>query len=180
MRTLKVLISHRRHRYPGRYVNTFTTSDPNLSIRTIIVFVALLAAILPASASERAERGRDWSLGKAGNHYVDEVARICPAKRLYWVSHNDMFELASLFRKTLPRDLRRSFDLKSGFRRRWDSVSACPGPGVSCDDHHMLIAIDKLGLMSRFARRVCASYDSCLSTANCTSAPDAKGGLGLD
>ena len=172
----KVIRRFRLHR-TQRYDNTRLILPGPIG-RIVIKFVGIVIAVAFYSASgARADDG-DWGFPPDGTLFLSEVRGVCPSKHLEFVSHYDMYEATSTFRASLPKTLRSRVDRAAGYNPRTEAIRGCHNiVGVTCEDFRMLHGLRRLGLMHRFAQRLCVSYVRCLGIVNCTTAPKAKGSL---
>jgi hypothetical protein len=120
----------------------------------------------------------DWNRDATGRQFVGELNRACGPKRLDFLSPADMEYVTSNYRSSLAPSLRKKVEAGAAFDRKSGRPSACRDlDGLTCDATEYLKGIGRAGLMHRFVRRLCESYEYCLSVVNCTSSPKAKGTL---
>ncbi len=138
-----------------------------------ICLVLIFSVILGGFA-----KAGEWDGGVTGMAFIRELKRSCPLKRLDLISQDDLNYATEIFHDSLSHNERLRLEFAIGFDRKLRGPAACRNVnGVSCEDHHYLDGLRKVGLMHRFVRRLCGSYVVCLSVANCTSAPKAPGTL---
>ncbi len=172
MRGVKVIgHTHRscRHRYAntGGVISRFHTL-----VRICVVLLSTFSIANAAFAHDKAELTGDWGVPSSDRHFLADLDRLCPKKKLYWISIDQMYDTVADFRDSLPRDLRRRVNIASRIGDRPSRVNVCRKSfSISCDTHHMIAGIDRAGLTGRFVRHLCAIFDGCSEHLECTLKP---------
>ena len=148
------------------------TNSRRRSARSCLVALMMLSAATPGHG--RTFRGEFWE-----EHYLAGIGKVCPTKRLDLLSPSALLDSVENFRDELRPALRRKmkkivgWDYKIGVPIRCRNLIG----GASCPAEANLEGIYKIGLMSRFVRRICVSYKGCAGQSDCKTDPHAKGTL---
>jgi hypothetical protein len=118
--------------------------------------LALLAAVLcPLSTDAQVDNYKPY-------HFL--LARECPSKHLEWISPADLGELIDNFHESLLASQKEKLDLAN------DEKTSCAKVmmGMTCGNVAALHAMTKVGLLTTFANKVCASHLICRGQSDCS------------
>ena len=124
-----------------------------LRLLSALVFLAVAASF----ASTSAIAADEWRL------WQRELRLWCPTNHVDWICEDCYIDLIDDFDRTLPKRLRRNVTKIA------DTSHPCASEvaGFSCEMTAHLIAMNRLGLMTRFARFGCQRY-RCSEGSVCT------------
>ena len=93
------------------------------------------------------------------------LTKQCPANHLEWLSEGELDDLIEVnFHDSLPESLQSKLDAAD---RREKQACANVTMGLSCFNTAYINAMGDAGLLSRFAKMVCASGLVCKASAEC-------------
>jgi hypothetical protein len=119
----------------------------------------LITGLIAALGSSQAAAADAWRL------WHRELKLWCPSHHVDWICEDCYIDLIEDFNRTLPKRLHRKVTAIA------DTSHPCANEvaGFSCEMTAHLIAVDRLGLMTRFARFGCRRY-RCSEGSVCTRA----------
>ena len=113
----------------------------------------ILVALSLAAASANRPSDLQIMIGPAFQQFARMSERICPARRLRFITPADLDYKEEGFVGRLPRDVRGQVDAANDHGRS----CANPNAGLSCPAQHMLDALSKAHQLGAFTRFACSS-----------------------
>ena len=123
----------------------------------------LLALALAAAALGWSATAQDSSDPATANYYA-QLAGLCPAKSLQFLSPGDLRDGLDDYMSDLPQNTQT--DLRRAERTQCSSLDA----GVGCVNRADIAEADQLGLTDNLVASICGAFLRCRSQSDCDHA----------